>query len=287
MKISVLKCCDKLTAALTFENVFLEILGEAKGLSYEKQKLHMRKETCIYEKRPRVDFWECLFWDLERCRSLPLRTGEREGSKETFWEREKESAERVCVCAREGTLRSWERPKPTFENERERTLKRDFLRTKERERVERERACVREREYLQILREAEGYLFGMSRSPRKPKAMGWLRLVGSIKLYISFAKEPYKRDDILQKRPVILSILLTVATPYLFGMSRSPWGPKPTFKFPRKTFGLSLTISKVDITISKVDITPPEKLLGDGLSTPVPLFCLICTIISIKTAILD
>jgi len=38
-------------------------------------------------------------------------------------------------------------------------------------------------------------------------------LVGSIKLYVSFAKEPYQRDDILQKRPVILSILLTVATP--------------------------------------------------------------------------
>ena len=33
--------------------------------------------------------------------------------------------------------------------------------------------------------------------------MGWLRLVGSIKLQVSSAKEPYKRDDILQKRPVI------------------------------------------------------------------------------------
>jgi len=44
--------------------------------------------------------------------------------------------------------------------------------------------------------------------------MGWLWLVGSIKLQVSFAKEPYKRDDILQKRPMILSILLTVATPY-------------------------------------------------------------------------
>ena len=29
--------------------------------------------------------------------------------------------------------------------------------------------------------------------------MGWLRLVGSFKLQVSFAKEPYKRDDILQK----------------------------------------------------------------------------------------
>jgi len=37
---------------------------------------------------------------------------------------------------------------------------------------------------------------------------------GSIKLKVSFAKEPYKRDDIPQKRPIILSILLTVATPY-------------------------------------------------------------------------
>ena len=43
--------------------------------------------------------------------------------------------------------------------------------------------------------------------------MGWLRLVGSIKLQVSFAKEPYKRDNILQKRLIILLILLTVATP--------------------------------------------------------------------------
>jgi len=33
--------------------------------------------------------------------------------------------------------------------------------------------------------------------------MGWLWWVGSIKSYISCAKEPYKRDYILQKRPVI------------------------------------------------------------------------------------
>jgi len=32
---------------------------------------------------------------------------------------------------------------------------------------------------------------------------------------------------------------------------------------------------------------PPEKLFGDGFSTPIPLFCLICTIISNKTCILD
>jgi len=44
--------------------------------------------------------------------------------------------------------------------------------------------------------------------------MGWLWLVGWIKLLVSFAKETYKRDAILQKRPINLSILLTVATPW-------------------------------------------------------------------------
>jgi len=36
-----------------------------------------------------------------------------------------------------------------------------------------------------------------------------------------------------------------------------------------------------------VHLDPPEKLLGDGLSTPVPLVCLICAIISNKTGIFD
>jgi len=48
--------------------------------------------------------------------------------------------------------------------------------------------------------------------------VGWLRLVGSLKLQVSFAKEPCKRDYILQKRPVILRSLLIVATPYLHGL---------------------------------------------------------------------
>ena len=33
--------------------------------------------------------------------------------------------------------------------------------------------------------------------------MGWLRFVGSLKVSVSFAKEPLKRDYILQKRPNI------------------------------------------------------------------------------------
>ena len=35
-----------------------------------------------------------------------------------------------------------------------------------------------------------------------------------MKLQVSFAKETYKRDYILQKRPIILRSLLIVATPY-------------------------------------------------------------------------
>jgi len=50
-------------------------------------------------------------------------------------------------------------------------------------------------------------------------ATAWLRLVGSLKLYVSIAKEPYKRDDILQKRPILLRSLLLVATPYNDGSS--------------------------------------------------------------------
>ena len=45
-------------------------------------------------------------------------------------------------------------------------------------------------------------------------AMGWLWSVGSLNLYVSFAKEPYKTDHILQNRPEILRSLLIGATPY-------------------------------------------------------------------------
>ena len=43
--------------------------------------------------------------------------------------------------------------------------------------------------------------------------MGWLRSVGSIKLYVSFAEYCLFCRALLQKRPIILSILLTKATP--------------------------------------------------------------------------
>jgi len=44
-------------------------------------------------------------------------------------------------------------------------------------------------------------------------SMGWLRLVGSIKLSVSFAEYCFFYRALLQKRPIILSILLTEATP--------------------------------------------------------------------------
>jgi len=68
---------------------------------------------------------------------------------------------------------------------------------KERGEGEKEDVCVRVRYFC-----ARAYA-----------TMGWLRLVGSLKLYVSFAKEPHKRDDILQKRPIFLRSLLIVATP--------------------------------------------------------------------------
>ena len=43
--------------------------------------------------------------------------------------------------------------------------------------------------------------------------MRWLRLVDFFTSYVSFAKEPYKRDDILPKRPMILRSLVIIAIP--------------------------------------------------------------------------
>ena len=45
--------------------------------------------------------------------------------------------------------------------------------------------------------------------------MGWLRSVGSIKLQVSFAEYYLFYRALFQKRPIILSILLTKATPYV------------------------------------------------------------------------
>jgi len=44
--------------------------------------------------------------------------------------------------------------------------------------------------------------------------MGWLRLVGSLKIYVSFAEYRLFYKALLQKRPIIQRSLLIVATPY-------------------------------------------------------------------------
>jgi len=50
-------------------------------------------------------------------------------------------------------------------------------------------------------------------------ATGWLRLVGSLKLQVSFAEYSFFDRALLQKRPIILRSLPFVATPYLEDIS--------------------------------------------------------------------
>jgi len=45
--------------------------------------------------------------------------------------------------------------------------------------------------------------------------MGWLRLVGCLKLYVSLQNIGLFCRSLLQKRPIFLSIILIVATPYV------------------------------------------------------------------------
>jgi len=61
--------------------------------------------------------------------------------------------------------------------------------------------------------------------------MGWLRLIGSLKLQVHFAKEPCKIDGILQERPVILRSLLIVDTPYEWeAPSKNDRGETPSLR---------------------------------------------------------
>ena len=61
----------------------------------------------------------------------------------------------------------------------------------------------------------------LRRTTPSTSPMGWLRSVESIKLWVSFAEYRLFYRALLQKRPIILSILLTVATPYL--KLQPPW----------------------------------------------------------------
>ena len=46
--------------------------------------------------------------------------------------------------------------------------------------------------------------------------MGWLRLVGSLKLDVSFAEYSLFDGALLQKRPIVLRSLLIIATPEIY-----------------------------------------------------------------------
>ena len=52
-------------------------------------------------------------------------------------------------------------------------------------------------------------------NPKHYLCMGWLRLVGCLKIYVSLQNIGLFCRALLQKRPIFLSILLIVATPYL------------------------------------------------------------------------
>jgi len=61
-------------------------------------------------------------------------------------------------------------------------------------------------------------LFEYTINAQLMRHMGWLLLVGSIKLQVSFAEYSLFDRALAQKRPIILSILLTEAIPYLSRM---------------------------------------------------------------------
>ena len=75
--------------------------------------------------------------------------------------------------------------------------------------------------YMALWREYIGfffcgcYLHSWQHHNCRIKRMGWLRLVGSLKLQVSFAEYRLFYRALLQKRPVILRSLLIVATLYL------------------------------------------------------------------------
>ena len=53
--------------------------------------------------------------------------------------------------------------------------------------------------------------------------MGWLRLVGSLELQVSFAKLPYKRDDILQQETYNLKEPTTRSHPIAYSYDMDSW----------------------------------------------------------------
>ena len=146
-------------------------------------------------------------------------------------------------------------------------------------------------EWVRKRKSRVSYIYGVATIIRLPE------------LHVSFAKEPYKRDYNLQKRRIIVRSQLSVATPYEYSTRVKHKRPDLSLKLesclqtriwdttrilvyqrPRWT-GHSNCIFAC--SKDKSCLLPHQKLLGDGFLTPVPLFCLICSIISNKTGIFD
>ena len=60
-----------------------------------------------------------------------------------------------------------------------------------------------------------------------------------------------------------------------------------SFIFNARLIRLLLTCVPTHSYVFHDSFIPHQKLRGDGVLTPVPLFCLICTIISNETGIFD
>ena len=77
----------------------------------------------------------------------------------------------------------------------------------------------------------------------KERDMGWLRLVGSLKVQVSFAEFRLLYRALLQKRPIVLRSLLLVATPYISVTDGDPKHTRHTYTHatlsPQKSHSLS------------------------------------------------
>jgi len=118
----------------------------------------------------------------------------------------------------------------------------------------------------------------------------WLRSVGSFKLYVSFAKDTYKRDDILQKRRIIIWSLLIVATPYESYLDEAlsrvhlsdfhVWDTNPTWT------GLAFPLSRVHLRESHVCyMTRLHWCAGHDSPTTLARRCFVCTSVSFTLVI--
>ena len=81
--------------------------------------------------------------------------------------------------------------------------------------VEEDRETGRERgKERERARKTESETFSQALSVPTPPCMGWLLLVGSLKLQAFSAEYSLFHRALLQKRPLILRSLLIVATPF-------------------------------------------------------------------------